>query len=83
MLLVKVTMTPLLSLRQAITSSPRAAAVAMKTPAATKMLGAHGSDSNGGGTNNQQSTKSTETARMTATMMTIGTKGTVVATEAR
>ena len=66
-LLVKVTMTPPLSLRQAITSSPRAAAVAMKTPAATRMAGAHGGGSNGGGTNNQQSTKSTETATMTPT----------------
>jgi hypothetical protein len=82
-LLVKVTMTPPLSSRQAITSSPRAAAVAMKTPAATRMVGAHGGDSNGGGTNNQQSTKSTETATMTATTMTMGTKGTAVATEAR
>ena len=66
-LLVKVTMTPPLSLRQAIASSPRAAAVAMKTPAATRMAGAHGGGSNGGGTNNQQSTKSTETATMTPT----------------
>jgi hypothetical protein len=58
-------MTPPLSLRQAITSSPRASAVAMKTPAATRIAGAHGGDSNGGGTSNQQTTKSTETATMT------------------
>ena len=83
LLLVKVTMNPPLSLRQAITSSPRIAAVAMMTPAATRMAGAHGGDSNGEGTKNQQSTKSTETARMTATTMTMGTKGTVVAMEAR
>jgi hypothetical protein len=44
-LLVKVTMTPPLSLRQAITSSPRAAVVAMKTPVVTRMAGAHGGDS--------------------------------------
>ncbi len=83
LLLVKVTMTPPLSSQQAITSSPRATAVAMKTQALTRMAGAHGGDSNGGGTNNQQSTKSTETATMTATAMTMGTKGTAVATEAQ
>jgi hypothetical protein len=35
------------------------------------------------GHKNQQSTKSTETAAMTATAITIETKGTVVAAEAR
>ena len=40
-------------------------------------------DSNCGGTNNQQSTKSTETATMTATTITIETKGTAMAAEAR
>jgi hypothetical protein len=40
-------------------------------------------DSNCGGTNNQQSTKSTETATMTATTITIEIKGTAVAAEAR
>jgi hypothetical protein len=76
-------MTPPLSLRQAITSSLRTTAVAMKTPAATRMAGAHGGNSNGRGTNNQQSTKSTETAMMTATTMTMGTKGMAVAMEGR
>jgi hypothetical protein len=42
-----------------------------------------GGDSDGGGTNNQQSTKSTETATMIATMITMETKGTAVAVEAR
>jgi hypothetical protein len=42
-----------------------------------------GGDSDYGGTNNQQSTKSTETATMTATTITIETKGTAVAAEAR
>ncbi len=83
LLLVKVTMTPPLSSQQAITSSPRTAAVAMKTPVETRMAGAHGGDINGGGTNNQQSTKSTETLTMTATTMTMVTKGMALATEAR
>jgi hypothetical protein len=38
-------------------------------------------DSNGGGTNNQQSTKSTETATMTAMTMTMGTKGMAVGSQ--
>ena len=42
-----------------------------------------GSDSDGGGTNNQQSTKNTETAAMAAPMITMETKGTAVAAEAR
>ena len=42
-----------------------------------------GGDSNCGGTNNQQLTKRTETAMMTATTITIETKGTAVAAEAR
>ncbi len=42
-----------------------------------------GGDSDCVGTNNQQSTKSTETMRMTAMTITIETKGTVVAAEAR
>ena len=62
---------------------PCATVVAMKTPAAKTMVGAHGSDSDGGGTNNQHSTKSTDTATMTATAITMGTKGTAVAEEAR
>ena len=82
-LLVTVTMTPLLLSQQAITSSLHATAVAMKTPAATRMVVAHGGGSNGGGTNNQQTTKSTESATMTVTTMTMGTKETVVALEAR
>ncbi len=49
---------------------PRAAAVAMKTPAATAMTGAQT-------INNQL--KNTETAAMTATKITKETKGTAVA----
>ena len=55
---------------------PLAATMAMKTPAVTAMAGAQT-------INNQQSTKSTVTAMMTATMMTMDTKGTAVAAEAR
>jgi hypothetical protein len=42
-----------------------------------------GGDSNCRGTNNQQSTKGTDTTTMTATLITIETKGTAVAAEAR
>ena len=42
-----------------------------------------GGDSIGGGTNNQQLIKSTEMATMTATTITMETKGTAVAAEAR
>jgi hypothetical protein len=55
--------------------------VAVKTPAATAMAGAHGSNSNCGGTNNQQSTDSTEMAMITATTMTMGMKWMAVMAE--
>ncbi len=42
-----------------------------------------GGNNDGRGTNNQESTKSTETATMTATTITMETKGTAVAAEAR
>ncbi len=42
-----------------------------------------GGNSNCGGTNNQQSTKRTEATTMTAMTITIETKGTAVAAEAR
>ena len=42
-----------------------------------------GGSSNCGGTNNQQSTKRTDTTTMTVTRITIETKGTAVAAEAR
>ncbi len=60
LLLVKVPMTHPLSSRQAITSSPRAAAVVMKTPAATAMAGAQTAINN-------QLKLATATATMTAT----------------
>ena len=42
-----------------------------------------GSDSNGGGTNNQQSTKNMETVAMTVKTITMEIKGTAVAAEVR
>ena len=57
----------------------------MAAPAATNTVlpPRTGGNINGGGTNNQQSTKSTETATMTVMRIKVETKGTAVAVEAR